>query len=64
MGNCQIRFELVHQTLFVWKHATTQQRIITTLMLAILGLSLPIFGFSLVITLFILLIKKQLPLKA
>ncbi|WP_407497115.1 PepSY domain-containing protein [Acinetobacter baumannii] len=54
----------INQTLFVWKHATTQQRIITTLMLAILGLSLPIFGFSLVITLFILLIKKQLPLKA
>ncbi|SUV72963.1 PepSY-associated TM helix domain-containing protein [Acinetobacter baumannii] len=32
----------INQTLFVWKHATTQQRIITILMLAALGLSLPI----------------------
>ncbi|MNR53336.1 hypothetical protein D3C85_1733350 [compost metagenome] len=53
----------VGQSLFIWKRATGQQKVLLMLAGIVLGLSLPVFGFSILFTLFIFAMRKYIPSK-
>jgi uncharacterized iron-regulated membrane protein len=54
----------VGQSLFIWKRATGQQKVLLMLAGIVLGLSLPVFGLSILLTILILVMRKYIPSKS